>query len=104
MLKHYLQSLPEPIIPLKCFDEFLEIGLCFKNNETNDLDRLKQLIESRLPSMSYAVLAYLCLFLKKLTHHVETTKMDTDNLAVAFGNNLIRPADDVDLQIVKGHR
>ncbi|CAF2955260.1 unnamed protein product [Rotaria sp. Silwood2] len=103
LLKTYLQSLPEPIIPIKCFDEFLEIGSRFKYNQTNDLNRLKQLIETNLTHINHAILAYLCIFLKKITDHAQTTKMDTDNLAVVFGNNLIRPADDLDLNMVKGH-
>ncbi|CAF1260883.1 unnamed protein product [Rotaria sordida] len=103
LLKTYLQSLPEPIIPIKYFDEFLEIGSRFKYNQTNDLYRLKQLIEINLTNIHHAILAYLCLFLKKITDHAQITKMDTDNLAVVFGNNLIRPADDLDLNILKGH-
>ncbi|CAF2227618.1 unnamed protein product [Rotaria magnacalcarata] len=103
LLKNYLQSLPEPIIPTKCFDEFLEIGSRLKYNQTNDLNRLKQLIETNLSNINYATLAYLCLFLKRLTDHVQTTKMDSDNLAVVFGSNLIRPAEELDLYMFKGH-
>nr|ACF75482.1 rho GTPase activating protein [Adineta vaga] len=90
LLKLYLHSLPEPIIPVKNFDEYFEFGSRFKYNQTNDIDRLKQLIERTLSGINYALLAYLCLFLKKLTHYAHETKMDTDNLAVTFGNNLIR--------------
>ncbi len=104
LLKIYLQSLPEPIIPAQYFDDFLEIGSRFKYNQTNDLNRLKQLIESNLSTINHATLAYLCLFLKNLTNHVEITKMDTDNLAVVFGNNLIRPSEELDLNMIKGHR
>ena len=69
-----------------------------------NLNRLKQLIESNLSTINNATLAYLCLFLKKLTNHVEITKMDTDNLAVVFGNNLIRPGEELDLNMIKGHK
>lgn len=104
LLKIYLQALPEPIIPTQYFDDYLELGSRFKYNQNNDLNRLKQLFEKTLRPMSHAVLAYLCLFLKKLTEHAEQTKMDTENLAVVFGNNLIRPAEQLDLNMVKGHR
>jgi hypothetical protein len=104
LLKIYLQSLPEPIIPTKYFDEFLELGSRFKYNQNNDLDSLKQLMEETLSKVNHAVLAYLCLFLKKLTDHVQITKMDTDNLAVVFGNNLIRPAEELDLDVIKGNK
>ena len=104
LLKIYLHSLPEPIIPIKNFDEFFELGSRLKYNQTNDIDRLKQSIERTLSSINYAVLAYLCLFLKKLTQHVHETKMDTDNLAVTFGNNLIRPSEELDLNMIKGHK
>ena len=104
LLKNYLQALPEPIIPTQNFDDYLEIGSRFKYHQSNDLHRLKQLLETTLKPMNYAVLAYLCLFLKKITDHAERTKMDTENLAVVFGNNLIRPAEELDLNMVKGHR
>lgn len=104
LLKVYLQSLPEPIIPKKDFDDFLEMGSRLKYNQTSDLERLKNLIESNIPLINLAVLAYLCRFLKKVSEYVETTKMDTDNLAVVFGNNLIRPVHEVDLYMIKGHR
>lgn len=104
LLKTYLQSLPEPIIPTKYFDEFLEIGSLLKYNQANELNRLKQLIDIHLSNINYAILAHLCFFLKKLTDHVHVTKMDTDNLAVVFAHNLIRPAEELDLNMVKGHK
>ncbi len=61
-------------------------------------------MEINLSKINYAVLAYLCLFLKKLTDHVQITKMDTDNLAVVFGNNLIRPPEELDLNMIRGHK
>ena len=104
LLKIYLQSLPDSIIPRKYFDYFLEIGSRFKYNQTNDLNSLKQLIEKSLLNINYSCLAYLCLFLKKLTNYVQITKMDTNNLAVVFGNNLIRPLEELDLNMIKGHK
>jgi SLIT-ROBO Rho GTPase activating protein len=104
LLKIYLQSLPEPIIPIQYFDEFLEIGSRFKYNQTDSVKRLKLLIDTRLANLNYALLAYLCIFLKKLTEHAHETKMDTDNLAVTFGNNLIRPSEELDLNMIKGHK
>ncbi|CAF1960351.1 unnamed protein product [Rotaria magnacalcarata] len=103
LLKIYLQSLPEPIIPIKNFDEFFEIGSSFKYNATKDIDRLKILIEKTLSKTNYALLAYICLFLKKLTEHVHETKMDTDNLALTVGNSLIRTSEILDLNMIKGH-
>jgi hypothetical protein len=61
-------------------------------------------MEINLSKINHAVLAYLCLFLRKLTDHVHITKMDTDNLAVVFGNNLIRPVEELDLNVIKGHK
>ena len=104
LLKIYLQSLPEPIIPMKHFDDFLEVGTRFKYNQTSDLDTLKHLVESSLSKINHALLAYLCLFLRKLTEYVQETKMDTENLAIAFGSNIIRASEDLDMNMIKGHR
>jgi len=89
---------------LKNFDDFLEIGTHFKYNQTNELDNLKQLIETSLSNINYAILAYLCLFLRKLTEYAHETKMDTDNLAIAFGSNLIRSSEELDINMIKGHK
>ena len=99
----YLQSLPEPIIPMKYFDDFLEIGSRLKYDQANDLANLKHLIESKLSNINYALLAYLCSFIKKLTEYAEETKMDTENFAIVFGNNLIRASEELDIQMIKGH-
>lgn len=104
LLKIYLQSLPEPIIPMKNFDDFLEIGSRFKYKQTSDLDPLKNLIEKSLAKINYALLAYLCGFLKKLTEHASETKMDTENFAITFGSNLIRPSEELDMNMIKGHK
>lgn len=86
------------------FDEFLQIGSKLKYNENDDLDRLKHLIEHSLNEIHYAVLSYLCQFLKKLTEFEHRTKMDTENLALTFGNNLIRSNEESDLNLIKGHK
>ena len=104
LLKIYLQSLPEPIIPLNLFDEFLQIGSKLKYDENADLDQLKRLIENSLSDVHYAVLSYLCHFLKKLTEFEQRTKMDVENLALTFGNNLIRSNEETDLNLIKGHK
>jgi len=104
LLKIYLLSLPEPIISMKNFDDFLEIGSRFKYNQTNELENLKQLIETTLSNINYALLAYLCLFLRKLTEYAQETKMDTENLAIAFGTNLIRAPDGLDINMIVGHK
>ncbi len=89
---------------MKNFDEFLELGSRFKYNQTNDLDCLKQLIETALSHAHYALLAYLCLFLRKITEYAHETKMDTDNLAIAFGSNLIRTSEELDINMIKGQK
>jgi len=89
---------------LKNFDDFLEIGTHFKHNQINELENLKQLIETLLPNINYAILAYLCLFLKKLTEYAHETKMDTENLAIAFGSNLIRSSEELDINMIKEHK
>lgn len=89
---------------MKRFDDFLEIGSRFKYSQTNDLDNLKRLIETSLSPVSYALLAYLCSFIKKLTEYAHDTKMDTENFAITFGSNLIRAPEELDMNMIKGHR
>ena len=104
LLKVYLQSLPEPLIPSKNFEEFFQIGSSLKYNQTNQIHCLKQLISRTLSKTNYALLGYLCLFLKRLSQYANETKMDTENLALTFGNNLIRPSEELDLTMIKGYK
>lgn len=104
LLKNYLQLLPEPIIPRSSFDDFLKIGSDLKLNQLEDLEPLKKLIQDRLSPMYYALLSYLCLFLKRLSEFESETKMDVDNLAVTFGTNLIRTWETENLNVIKEHR
>lgn len=103
LLKCYLQSLPEPIIPFKHFYDYLEVGSHLKYNRSN-LSELKRLIDSSLSETNYEVLGYLCKFLKALTNYVEQTKMSTDNLAIVFQNSFIRSPEETDLQMHQGNK
>ena len=104
VLKLYLQSLPEPIIPSGYFYEFFEIGSRLKYNQIKELPFLKSRIDETLPPINHATLGYLCSFLKKLSFHADQTKMDTENLAIIFGSSLIRSDESLDINMVKGHK
>jgi len=62
-------------------------------DEPERIRLVKQLI-SQLPAANKRLLADLLLFLQNLTQYANVTKMGSQNLAIVFGPNLIRPRED----------
>jgi Rho GTPase-activating protein 26 len=61
-----------------------------REQEAEMVDDLKGLLSS-LPSVNQRVLHFLIGFLHKVVSHKAENKMDSSNLAVCFGPNIIRP-------------
>ncbi|CAL8076201.1 unnamed protein product [Calicophoron daubneyi] len=85
-LKQYLQTLPEPLITYAFAEQWAEAS-------SRTGQATLHLIETALPNMPVAFrrnLAYLCLFLHKVSTKSALNKMTTDNLSIVIGPNLYR--------------
>jgi RhoGAP domain len=89
LLKDYLRSLPEPLIPFSRYKEFLAVAKI----PVRDASRLPTMAEklSSLPEHNKNTLNYLMFFLHELTEHEADNKMNGNNVAIVFAPNLLRP-------------
>uniref|UniRef100_A0A1I8GWQ0 Rho-GAP domain-containing protein n=1 Tax=Macrostomum lignano TaxID=282301 RepID=A0A1I8GWQ0_9PLAT len=88
-LKTFLRELKEPVIPS---DTFQIISNHFKSSEKPSVKReaIRQALRS-LPSTNYASLRLLCEHLAKVVSQSDQSQMNSRNLALMFGPNLVLP-------------
>jgi hypothetical protein len=88
VVKQYLRSLESPLIGFGLYNEYLRFGKMQPGP-----DRTEAIITGvkRLPQSTRYFLFYLCLVLKLVSSHASTNLMNTKNLAIVIGPNLLRP-------------
>lgn len=87
LLKNYLSSLPESLIPALLSDRFLAAQEA--NEGKGDMAAMRAVCD-QLPEYSGALLECLLRFLREVVARAEANKMTVENLAVVFGPTLIR--------------
>ena len=97
LLKAYLRELPESLVPPSLYQRAMNFAMRYAEASSDEIRMsevtgLSNLLQE-LPDVNYATLAYLCRFLHRLAANSEKTKMDTRNLSLVFGPNLIRHMD-----------
>ena len=100
LLKMYLRELPEPLIPFKCYNDFVQFEVSDVVNRVEDFAKLA----TRIPQENYRVLCLLVEFLGRVEALHETNLMSVSNLALVFGPNILRPAgsgDQVSMRLVQ---
>ncbi|KAF9400517.1 hypothetical protein BGX21_004106 [Mortierella sp. AD011] len=90
VLKQYLRSLPEPLVPYDMYVDFMEaVGL--PENETK-AQIFRGLME-RMPLAHYRTLKFLLEHLNRVTSCDDVNLMNAKNLSVVFGPTLMRSPD-----------
>ncbi|KAL7715175.1 Rho-GAP domain-containing protein [Entamoeba marina] len=81
MFKLFLRELPEPVIPVAFYDNFVDEDdvVTFENNPQLMVDLLE-----KIPEVHRCMFIYIIDFLQCLAEHEEETKMGVDNLAMVF--------------------
>ncbi|GAB5357466.1 hypothetical protein AAMO2058_000377100 [Amorphochlora amoebiformis] len=82
-LKQWLRELPEPLVPFQYYTLFLD-------NASSSAEELRKIVR-KLPQHNQELLGYLCEFLKELSENHEITRMHTQNIALVFAPNILRP-------------
>ncbi|KAG0204110.1 hypothetical protein BGX28_003871, partial [Mortierella sp. GBA30] len=90
VLKQYLRSLPQPLIPYDLYADFLE-AVSLPLNETK-LKTFRLLME-QMPPAHYATLKVLLEHLGRVTRRDKVNLMNAKNLSVVFGPTLMRNPD-----------
>ncbi|KAL7712476.1 RalA-binding protein [Entamoeba marina] len=86
IIKSYLRSLPNSLIPVEFASEFLDIARLEKCDEI--VNALKEFF-TKLPSVNYHVLQYLFYFLTFVMNQSDKNKMVAGNIAIVFAPNLL---------------
>ncbi|NXT01422.1 RHG15 protein, partial [Jacana jacana] len=87
-LKLFFRELPEPLVPYRLFDPFIEAVKLPDPQER--VERVAELVQG-LPPPNYATLRYLLAHLCRVMEHVETNRMTRQNIGIVFGPTLLRP-------------
>jgi len=93
-LKRYLRKLPDPVIPISHYDEFIRIAHLQQQQQSQQnkearIDALSALVQ-KLPVANRSVLHILCQHLHKVAALQEINRMGVKNLSVVFAPTLAR--------------
>lgn len=86
LLKSFLRQLPEPILTLDLYDYIVRIQTFDKDER---LSEMRRVLKDELPEDNYFILKYVIQFLTEVAAKSEVNRMDSKNLAVVFGPNLL---------------
>ncbi|XP_065058691.1 rho GTPase-activating protein 24-like isoform X1 [Rhopilema esculentum] len=90
LLKAYLRSLPEPVIPFSFYDKCTSIVCTYNDDRDTEVEKLSIVLKS-ISKASLNTLKYISRFLHEFQGHQQVTKMTLANLAVVFGPNVLSP-------------
>lgn len=102
VLKLYLRQLPEPLMTFKSYPDFIRIAKQYPSSALGDeLDSetaskiISQLRDaaSKLPSVHFQTLSYLCHHLKRVADQHHLNNMPPSNLGIVFGPTLLRTSE-----------
>lgn len=105
VMKQFFRELPIPLIPFDFYDKLISIQRqmttfdpnSISNSMNDSKDRQVEFLEKlrfilhELPSNNFRLLEFLTQFLLNVSQHSKVNKMTTQNLAIVFGPNLLRP-------------
>ncbi|KAI9316313.1 Rho GTPase activation protein [Dichotomocladium elegans] len=91
-LKHYFQSLPDPLLTYDLHDSF--INAIAQTTPDKRLDEFQRLLHSCLPKENYETLRYLVRHLSRVHEKKDKNLMTISNLSVIFGQTLLRDPDE----------
>lgn len=93
LLRAFLRELPEPILTLQLYEEFVTLGGELDQIEETAAQQHSRQLITQLPSANRALAEAMLMFLHDLGRHDSVTKMTTASLAVMFAPNFLRRED-----------
>ncbi|CAC5370674.1 Rho GTPase-activating protein 1,Rho GTPase-activating protein 8 [Mytilus coruscus] len=98
-MKTFLRDLQEPILT---FDLYQPVVRLHTLEEDRQLIEVQRLFREELPKENYIILKYIIHFLTQVSQYSDSNKMNTLNLAIVFGPNLLWPKGQANLSTI-GH-
>ncbi|XP_064359897.1 T-cell activation Rho GTPase-activating protein-like [Dromaius novaehollandiae] len=91
VLKDFLRDIPSKLLADSLYEEWMQA--LEKPSQQDKIDKLKEVADS-LPTANLLLLQRLLAVLRHISENVETSKMDTSNLAICVGPNMLSPCTD----------
>ncbi|XP_064357233.1 T-cell activation Rho GTPase-activating protein-like [Dromaius novaehollandiae] len=91
VLKDFLRDIPSKLLVDSLYEEWMQA--LEKPSQQDKIDKLKEVADS-LPTANLPLLQRLLAVLRHISENVETSKMDTSNLAICVGPNMLSPCTD----------
>ena len=93
LIKLYLRSLPDSLIPSQLTNEFLDI---VREEEVEEQVKQFKIFLQKIPELNKYIFRYLFCFLTKVKEKSEINKMVATNIAIVFAPNLLFYEDSAD--------
>lgn len=91
LLKLFIRSLPDALLPSQFYNNFIETDKCYKGEKK--LKEIKYLLH-QLPVYSYETLKHIICHLHKISKNCHINLMEPKNLAIIFGPSIIRSSNE----------
>jgi len=99
LLKLYFREMPDPIIPMRMYQPFLDVETKSKTLKQK-LEKYRYLL-SMLPQENKKTLHYLIYFLQRVAQLSYLNKMESKNLAIVWAPNLLRTSSDDPMMVLQ---
>eukprot|EP01080_Neovahlkampfia_damariscottae_P010436 gene10436-2958_t len=97
LLKLYLRELPSPLLCFKNYDPIISL---FETTKEKTIEELTEICKN-LPKNNRNLLYELLFFLNKVSKKSDLNKMNSSNIAIVFGMNIIKPRKDDPLKMIE---
>ncbi|XP_065536752.1 T-cell activation Rho GTPase-activating protein isoform X4 [Lathamus discolor] len=91
VLKDFLRNIPSKLLSANLYEKWMQA--LEKPSKQEKIEELKEVAE-KLPRPNLAVLKHLLSLLHRISQNAETNRMDSSNLAICVGPNMLSPETD----------
>ncbi|CAM9396264.1 unnamed protein product [Ascophyllum nodosum] len=109
LLKAFVRELPEPLVPFSVYSKVVAIARAAEGPDTRWLQAMRTILWE-IPNTNYKCLRRECWneflfeFLREVAMHSAINRMTSENLAIVWAPNLVRPEDDDPFAILRDLR
>ncbi|NXO14243.1 TAGAP protein, partial [Oriolus oriolus] len=91
VLKDFLRNIPSKLLSADLYEKWMQA--LEKPNKQEKIEELKE-VADKLPRPNLVLLKHLLSLLHHISQNAETNRMDSSNLAICIGPNMLSPATD----------
>ncbi|KFU90302.1 T-cell activation Rho GTPase-activating protein, partial [Chaetura pelagica] len=96
VLKDFLRNIPSKLLSTDLYEKWMQaLG---KPSKQDKIEELKE-VADKLPRPNHALLKHLLSLLQHISRNAETNRMDSSNLAICLGPNMLSPGTDSTLPL-----